>query len=229
MLNKTWAIITRGKTWTVPRYGRRTGDNIYKENPDMVPILDLFVPYRDNLLQSHYTNQCIELIQGSIVSDRFEAFDTLNTYTKAPLQYPTPGVVEDSPIKVISTVAEDAFTNYGDGILRLNCDVIVGTPSITTRLGTQTFTMTNGLSSVITLLDGFDIRFNQPLPGGDFSFTIEFTAEPNVDWQRILELAESQKWSIPDADLRNIYNQDAFWNNRLAALLLNAVENSTDG
>jgi hypothetical protein len=195
----------------------------------MEPILDLFVPFQDNLLQSYHADQCIQLLQGSILSDRVLEFDQENTYRRAELQFPTPGVFEDSPITVLPTVSSTAYRDLGDGILRLNCDVVVATPSITTRLGTQTFTMTNGLSSVITLVPGFDIRFNEDLPGGDFSFTIEFIADPAVDWNHILFMAEANKWSIPDPELREIHREDSFWNNRLAALLMNAIENSNNG
>jgi len=226
VINLTWTVLTKGKIWTIPEYGRRSEPFFYERNREMEPILDLFIPFRDNLLQSFYSEEMLDLLLSSDLRTRTLEFDPVNTYERSTMQFPEPGFDTDSPVTIVPLVGPTAFTDFGDGILRLICNVVVATPSITTRFGTQNFTMTNNLSSIITLTPGFDIRFQGALPGGDFSFFVEFTADPRVDWEALLIQADNGNWNFEDPELREMYKEDAFWNNRLAALLLNAVENS---
>jgi len=225
-MNLIWTALAKGHRFSALQYSRKTSPSEYVESREFVRIIDTIIPYGDNLLRSFHIEEYTKVILMSVLRERALQFDPLNTYEKSILQFPDPGVSNtDAPMDIKHEVDRNAFRDLGNGILETMCTVIPGPKLFTTEFGTQNFTMTNGLSSRIEVYPGFNLRLSGTLPGATFSFGVTYIATPRVVYTRIINLPDDNiQWV--DGELRDIWNTDVDWVNRIAALALNAAEGS---
>lgn len=228
-LNKIWAILSKGDVITAQDYARRVDADIYNTSSPVEDVIDMLVPYSDTLLRSHYIEQLTQLVLMSSVRERALNFDPLNTYEKAKLVNPTPGETTDlEDPTVVFLTQEGAHETQGQGILDVTCTVDPVSSTFTTIYDSSTFTVTNNLTSPLIILDGFVIRLSGDLPASTFSFNVRYVADPNVDWERITEITLRRSYTWTDPSLKEIWDTSPVWVDRLGALILSTVEQSSN-
>jgi hypothetical protein len=227
MLNKIWSILARGEFLTPYPYNRKVTQEAYLRNNDVDGLISILVPYGDKLYRTFHIEECVQLLLMSELRERALEFDPINTYEKSNMVYPTAGefVDELGSGRVQFFTDEGALRALGTGDVQIECEVDSGAMTLTTLDGVFDYTLTNNQSSEIELRTGLKIRLYGPLPGGTFSFTVSYIDDTFVEWGTILQNIENLK-TIPwqDGDLKEVWDKDIYWVNRMAAIILNAVE-----
>jgi len=229
-LNLIWSLLMKGDyNQDTSDTVRRVTRNVYLTNPKYEPIIDMLVPYSDQLLRGFQIESLIQLVLNSDLLERAQTFDPINTYDN-PLLFPTPGnyVSAGLPpdVRIKFTNASTAFKRAGTGRFTANCSVDPSTGSFTSQFGATSFTVTNNLSSSITVRPGFDIRFQGPLGVVPFQVNIEYVVSPRMDLVGLLLVVDGRKYPWDSPELRDIYLTDPLWVNRMAALTMSVVEGS---
>ena len=193
-------------------------------------MLDVLVPFQDNLLRAYYSEELIKLILKSPFRDRLLEFDPLNTYEKTDLVFPEPGeaitfLEEPTPMTIHTAADEEVLLQDGRGSVALDCSADPVTEVLTHNFGTEDFTVTNGLSSHIVLLPGLTIRLQSDFATADpYVFKYTYSIRPRVDWIDMLRKAGDVDRIWADPELKNIWDKDPLWTNRLAAFAVSTVE-----
>jgi hypothetical protein len=232
MLNKIWSILAKGKILTPSAYNRKVNPDIYSRNQAVEGVINTLVPYIDNLYRPVHIEECVQLLLMSDLRDRALAFDPINTYEKTKMLYPTPGEFDNlSPSARIRYFTDPgALLALGTGDIQIDCTYDGTGLDITTKDGVFPFIISNNQSSVVELKEGLKFRMYGPFSAGTSSFSITYVDSPRIEWGTILtnlEALGSLSWQ--DSELRQVWDTDINWINRVAAVILNAVEHSEAG
>jgi hypothetical protein len=218
MINRIWSTLNRGLTPTSP-YSRKLSAGYSSTQPNQ-RVLDVLVPPSLPVLEYHFRiERLVQALLRSVLRERALAFDPVNTYEKVTLGYPEPGFA--------TSAVYPAF--FGGGVtegLSFTAECILNPAGTFTVDGeTQTFTITDGLTSVLTLPQSKTVRFRDIAVGDVFqiSFIPQLTAP--LPW--LVQRLESVEIVWPDAALRQIWQQDWYWLNRLSAAVLAVAEAAT--
>jgi hypothetical protein len=230
-LNKSWAVLVREKTGGSSDYYRKFDNNVYKENLTYDRVLDVLMPYApdDHVGRARGAENLVQLVLRSRLADSLRAYDDLNTYEKAELSFPEPGTIEvyGNPIHV----------NYQPSNSNFGCLTVQGTatggvvsyaPSSSNASDPDAgYVVLNGKSNDLPIFSSdpkFFYNFIED-PNGSFSFKV--FGEPVTDYHKLLEDLESFKVSniFNDADLKDIYNNEDNWVDRLASVVLLILKN----
>jgi hypothetical protein len=233
-INASWTALSKADflLWQTAPYVRKTTPKLFKFNGPGYKV-DALIPFGDNLLRAYQIEQVIQLVLASPLRDRLLEDDALNTYEKANLTYPRPGFVIDdglpTGVRPVTEFNEESFVELGNGEPIFKVEVDPNTLTATINDSTvDTFTYANNLTSDITLAPGFVVRLQGNIGVSTFTFYINFTANPKVDWRGTLARLERTTWRWEDPDLRDIAEQDPLWTNRIAAYAVSAIEDNLD-
>jgi len=229
VLNKIWSILAKGTILTPSTYNRKVDQDAYLQNVDVLGVLNILIPYGDILYRSFHIEDCTHLLLISDIREQALTFDPINTYEKSTLIYPTPGEFVDT----LSSGRVEFFTDpgaqqaLGEGDIQIKCDVDPVAFTLTTKDGVFDYILSNNQSSEIELRTGLKIRLYGTLPVGDFSFTVSYIDKPFIEWGTILsnlETLDDLGWQ--DESLKEIWDTDVNWVNRIAAVALNTIQES---
>jgi len=225
MVNLVWSVLAKGRE--LPLSFSRKTSSVFKQTDDFTPIIDLLVPFGDNLFASFRIEQLVKLLLISDFRGRALELDTVNTYDKTVLSFPEPSATATpTPVDVLFFDDVEKLAEETEGIVSVDVDVDPGALSVTVEGETTLFTYVNNLSSLIKIRPARDIRLQGDLPALPFSFTVTYVAEPLIDWNEILERVNSRDYVFPDPDLRNVFREDPSWINHISSVIMNAVEGS---
>jgi hypothetical protein len=189
----------------------------------------MLVPYGDELLRIFQIEQLTQLVLKSDMRQRLLEFDPVNLYTRAPLVFPTPGASNtDAPVSITHFEDKQVTKNEQQGLQIV--EITVNPASLTLvsdPTGIVSFSYTNLLSNEIEILPGRSIRMQGPLPASPFTFCIEYIGTPAVDWPALIHRVDNRDYEWTDATLREFFQQDINWVNRVSAVVLLAVENTS--
>lgn len=228
-INIIWSILMQGKMYDSQEISRKTTSGIFNEDTKYITTLNALVPYTDQILRSFQVEQLVHLVLVSSLRERALQLDPVNTYEKTSLMFPPPGTINsDLPnnTRVMPIMSPDAFDDYGSGQVVFKCSVNPATSTFSTVHGLHTFTMSGNLSSLIPITGGFWIRFKGDIGSNPFTFELAYIAEPVMNWLRVWSTISNMSHKWTDSELKDIYTTDLYWQNRLSAVILSAVENS---
>jgi hypothetical protein len=226
-INIIWSILAQGEDYDPITMSRKASFRLFLPTTKYLDTLNILVPYKDQYLRSFQVEQVTKLIFRSVLRDRAAAYDPVNSYEKSTLAFPEPGDFHsDLPtgVRIKFLTSQDTLAEVGQVIYNCTVDPVGGT--FTTAAGVRTFTVTNNLSSVITIENGFKLRLQGDLGVVPFSFDIWYVANPQVNWPGILAALSRETHVWMDDELKKTYDEDPFWINKIAAVALHAVENS---
>jgi len=224
--NVAWSVLASGVP--VGPYGRLVDPNAVNwltgTAREMVNVL---VPYNDNLLRSLYVEELVQLTLRSSLRSRLLDLDPVQSYTKAPLLFPEPGAqykeIADS-LTFFTSADEDALRRRGQGEIYTMFSIDMGTSRFTSDFGSETFVMASGLSSPIILVPGLILQFREttalPAHSGEYRYILR----SSVDWPALLSRLQMSKPVWSSQDLRQIWEQDVLWTDRIAAYVMSTVE-----
>ena len=162
MINKIWTILNRGEAPTSP-YSRKLTPYLYQSSWPNQRALDLLVPVSVPVLEQHFRiEQLVQGILKSSVASKAALLDPLNTYKKATITYPEAGFSDDS--------IYDTFypSSVGDGeSFSVQCTINPGAGTFTVDGTAQTFTVTNNITSALTLPSDKKMQLRGPFIGTD--------------------------------------------------------------
>jgi hypothetical protein len=209
--------------------GRKVDPTQYRYNEEYTRLIDMLVPYGDELFRTYRIEQLVQLVLRSDMADRLEENDPVNLYTRAPLQFPEPSSTNTEAPVTITHLTDKAVTQFEQqGVHSVEVTVNPGSLTLESDVtGIVSFTYSNLLSNAIEILPGRSIRMQGPLPGTPFTFVINYVGDTLVDWPALIKLVDSQEYNWTDATLREFFQNDINWINRVAAVVLLAVENSS--
>jgi hypothetical protein len=224
-VNKIWTILAKGKEVSLSAFGRKVSSNLYIASDTYIEMLDVLVPYNDNLLRAFRIEQLVQLLLLSSWRTQTLELDPINTYERATLTWPTAGgFYSSSPMTILMTSIPAAFVTKGTGIIETTC-IINPAGTITYDGGTsKIFSYSNNLSSVVELYDGITIRLQGPLPVSSFSVNLTWVTELSTDWMGLLNNLTNLNLQWADADLRNCWDQSPLWAERLSAAVLSVAK-----
>jgi len=232
LLNKYWTVLSKADIylWQTAPYVRKTTPQLFREGPDEYKI-DALIPFGDNLLRSFQIEELIQLVLMSPFAQRLLDLDPLNSYSKARLEYPVPGVHHSAGlptgVRLLSSTTDNAFIEYGNGDISFECTVTPGAGTITVDNGPAiSFTSGNNLTSAIVIKPGFVIQLQGNIGASPFTFTVNFVSKLSIDWAGILRRVQLTKWEWRDSDLKNTAEEDPVWTRVLAAYVVDAVESN---
>jgi hypothetical protein len=227
-INKAWTVLSKGKVRPSERWARIVNPLTYRDPNAVVSLINTLVPFADDLLRAHHIEKLIQLVLRSDLSDRLKAVDPLNTYDKTTLVFPTPGeFVDTDAVNIRFDTVEGAHYTRGEGSILLNCELNPSLETFTTQYGSSAYTITNNLSSSIELLPGFNIRLFGAQPSSTILFNIQYVADLKVDWVALLKNLEATVIPIQDEELRNFWENDPTWINRIAAVTLHTMQHAS--
>lgn len=214
-------------------HGRRVDQTAFNFMTDKaVPMLDALVPSGDALLRAYGIDDLIQLVLHSGLQPDLLRIDPVNTYDIA-----LPAVVPGGSV-VLDTADSLQFWFRGDDDLLRRADrgeitskVMVNmiTHAVFHDFGYQNFTMPDGLSTAVTIVDGLDITFSQRIPAAVHQGLLRYTVSPATDWMAVLTRISRVEPVWSSAGLQQIYETDPLWTNRVAAFTLSAVETQYRG
>lgn len=228
-INTMWGILMQGDSYDPQEISRRVARGVFKESTEYLTTLNALVPYKDQILRSFQVEQLVRLVLAGILRERALAFDPINTYEKSTLVFPPPGSLNTTmpnDSRIVHQTEPDAFEEIGNGQVVFHCSVVPAAGSFTTQYGLRSFTMTNNLSSLIAIEGGFKIRMKGDIGAAPFTFDLSYIGEPSIDWLGLYNRIKAMHHVWTDADLRDIYVNDVYWHNQLAAVIMNSLENS---
>jgi hypothetical protein len=201
--------------------------SIYEATAEYTPVIDLLVPFGDNLFRSFRIEQLTQLLLRSDLRDRALESDPINTYEKAVIDFPGPAqFATDAPMDIVFINNPAIIRQAEEGTTTVNCEVDPVAKTLTTEFGVQSFTHADNLTSSIPIIPGRDIRLQGPLPALTFTFILSYVNPVGTDWPRLVQRVDSGNYQFQDAELRRIFQEDINWVNRVSAIVLLAVENS---
>ena len=228
--NVIWSVLSKGRPYGSPKFGRRVTPTAYDDDQSAGrAMLDVLVPFNDELLRAVYAEHILQLILGSQHADRALSLDPLNTYRKCTLQFPDPGdgliAVDIDDSLEVYTQADDALIRAsGQGQIVLECLLQPGVGSLQAGEEIYTFTITNGQTSKILLSPGLAVRFRGPCGGAAYEFLYTYTLPASLDWASVWESAQGVRPVWSTKDLRDTWDTDPRWEAKLAAFAMSAVE-----
>lgn len=228
-INTIWGVLMQGVQHDPQEISRKVARAVFDENTQYLATLNVLVPYKDQILRSFQVEQLVRLLLASTLRGRALALDPINTYEKSTLMFPEPGSLNTAlpgTSRLVHMTSPSAFEDYGNGQVVFSCAVNPAAGTFTSVDGVQSFTVSNNLSSIITVTGGFQIRFQGALGGAPFTFDLAYTADPTMRWMRLLANIKAMEHIWLDEDLRNIYVEDVYWQNQIAAVIMNSVENA---
>jgi len=226
-VNIIWSILMQGVSYDPVLISRKTSPEVYLDSTEYKRVLDTLVPYSDQFLTSFRTEQLINLLSKSTLAARASAYDPISTYSKSTLEFPEAGDFHSAlptGVRMQFYTADTALLTQGQVLYK--CTVDPGAGTFTSRTGTSTFTVTNNITSLITIDIGFRIRLKGDLGASPFDVDIWYVADPTTNWSQLLQNLQAMEHVWTDEDLRDIYINDPFWLNKIAAVTMSAVENS---
>ena len=226
-INKIWAALSKGVLQRDLTQWRRSSTQKYIEDNAQVQVIDVLVPFGDTLLRGFYIDELIRLLLVSDLRQQALDFDPVNTYEKCNMQRPLPGSTHDSPdIDVAFMTSPSGFLAQGQGDLLVECVVDPTLGTFTTDFGVEDFTVANNLSSIINIAKGFSIRLSGAQPVSQYSFNIRYVVDPRVNWEHLLWSLAQLDITWTSEDLRQTWEEDFNWINRVSAVVLNAARGS---
>jgi hypothetical protein len=226
--NVLWSILASGNDGGQPSFCRYIDIynlEIMKPDPG---IIDVLVPFSDPLLRAKYVEGLTQLVLKSSLRERALALDPVNTYEKATLSWPDAGAfyqATPSGELTITTQAEDEkLLEAGRGFVQTGLQINTGLRTLACSFGEFSYTMSGGLSSHLPLLPGLTLRLRFSTVSPAYSVDYSYVADAKVDWVATLARAKASEPEWDDPLLRDIWENDPIWTNRLAAFVLSAVE-----
>jgi hypothetical protein len=227
VINKIWAALSKGALQRQLYQWRRSSTQKYIEGSEQEQVIDVLVPFGDILLRSFSIDELIKLLLVSDLRQQALDFDPINTYEKSTMERPEPGSTHDSDdIDVFFMTDPDAFLVQGQGDLIVECVVDPTVGTFTTDFGVEDFTVTNNLSSIITIAEGFSLRLQGAQPVSQYSFKIRYVADPRIDWEHLIWSLSQLNIKWTSEELRETWETDFNWINRVSAVVLNAARGS---
>jgi hypothetical protein len=224
-MNIAWSILAKGRHLN-GEFTRRVDSSFYRADDEHSRVIDILVPYRDNLFTAYRIEQLIQLLLVSDLKDRLLEFDPVNLYQTATLSFPPASATNTtSPVDVLyfNEVAEET-----EGLQDVVVDIDPILFEATINSIVIPFSYTNSLSSLIEVLQGREIRLHGVLPALPFSFVIHYVGTVHVDWRALLDRIALRRFVFEDPDLRKMFEEDVNWINRIAALTMSTLEGSRD-
>lgn len=218
MLNVTWSVLMRGQPNGLPQC-RRVTPGAYKADIAWTRALNTLAPGYQTLSGLFRIEQLVQLVLKSSLRERLLAFDPVNTYEKAALAWPVPGLAHNCPLPLF-------FNDSGrtDVAFAYTCTLLPGTLQWSTPEAAVTYTVTDGLTSFLPLSYDKVLRLRGPFIAPVYQFDVSYTPKLTMDWA--LLLAQLQACAIPwrDSELRAIWQDDFSWAEKLAAATQEIVE-----
>ena len=219
-INTIWTALAKGDNVS-GAYTRKVSPVAYQQNLAYEAVIDLLIPASGDLWRFFQIEQVTQLILRSDLRTRALALDVLNTYEKAQLTYPTPGVSDNAPVSI---TYQDTGVDETFRFAECRVDPVASTINVDDTV--SSYALTNGLTSHITITSGLTMRMRGTFPVVPFYFAIVYTPRLVPDWSGLLTSLEGAELLWDDADLRTIWKEDFLWLNRISAVALSAVENS---
>jgi hypothetical protein len=231
ILNKSWGILALGVPVTTFEYGRRFSEQAYKGGCRNAIQALVPVTAADPMAYASHVEELIKLLKRSTLKDRFEAFDTYNTYDKSTLVFPDPGLDSNSPVDLNPKFTGEVPVSS----LRVAATISAGpvltyrTDSDNIRLGlseeSYPINFTNGQSEDIPVVEGtLFLRFQDNLPALPFDIGLENIQAVSIDWENVLEGLVSVSYEFSDVSLKDTWNRETSFVERIAAFAMDVLE-----
>jgi len=231
MINTTWSVLSRSNSNGNLCWSRRVDPLAFDFDQDEgQAMLSALIPHNDDNLRSLYIEEIVQMLLRSPQRQRILDADPVNTYEKSRLQFPPPGsayTFQQEPTEMRLYVAGDdaVLLGSGRGFVAVTCEVNPNTNTLTHSFGEEEFTIDGNLSSEISLVPGLSIRLQSDFATAlNYLLKLTYSVNSRVDWTQMLARAESVDAVWRDPQLREIWEKDPLWTNRLAAFATATVE-----
>ena len=228
--NRIYSVLSKGQPYGDPTFSRFVQENAFAYERDTgIVMLDALVPYNDQLLRAVYAERLTQFLVNSQLQDRALELDPVNGYNKSAPQFPTPGpeLIETNvtdPFSVHFVADVDTLFDRGNGRFELVCFVDAVAETLTYNAEVFNYTVTNGLSTKISIIPGLSIKMRSDFAASTYVFTIRYTLPPKLDWDALWRRVGNTKPVWTDPSLALIWEKDPRWDQRLAAYVMSAVE-----
>ena len=218
MINIAWSVLVRGKPNGLPQCRRVTPD-AYKADAAWSMVLNTLVPDYQTVSGFFRVEQLLQLVLRSSQRARLLEFDPVNTYEKAALAWPVPGLSHDCPLPLF-------FSDSGrtDVAFAYPCILLPGTLQWSTPEVSHTYTVTDGLTDFLPLSYDKRLRLRGPFTEPVYQFDVAYTPKLELDWSRLLAQLQGIKIPWQDTARRAVWQDDFSWVEKLAALTQETVE-----
>jgi len=231
--NLSWGILALGVPVTTPEYGRQFAETAYRGGcRDTLEVL-VPVPEADAMKRAFHIEELIKLIRRSSLKSRFDSFDSLNTYDKATLQFPSPGFNSETPVSLNPKLVGDIpvsrlriAASYNAGVLSYkdhSDNRILGISG-----DSYNVIYSNGQSSDVTVVtEALFIRLKESevdAQAQPFDIGFEYISELHMSWGDLLTSLENTAYTFQDVDLKTIWQEETSFVERIAAFTMDVLE-----
>ena len=218
MLNIAWSVLVRGQATGLAQC-RRVTPTAYKADPAWSAVLDTLVPDYRAVTGLFRVEQLVQLVLRSSLRERLLAYDPINTYEKALIAYPSPGLAHTCPLPLFFTDSSRRDVSFAYSCMLSPLRLTWLTPD-----GVVAYTVTDGLTSHLPLSYDKTIRLRGPFPLAVYQLDVAYTPKLEMDWQALLVQLKTCVIPWQDNDLRAIWQGDFSWVEQLAAVVQEVVE-----